>query len=781
MRSVSFTLALALASTACSESPPTQQPQPDAGPPDSGPPPGPAVTWRSSPRVDPIFVGSGGFAYSVGSASIGATAPQGLVKVGPDTKGPWGTISFLHFSGYWYGDDTVLGFSHLHLHGTGATDYGVLALMPIDAFDPAVTTAAGYASKFQKSTESASPGRYSVTLDRGNIKVDLTATTRAAHHRYTYPAGATTAPVILDLNHHLDGGSIKDADVELFPAEKRLRGRLRSVGGMSGGFGGYDVFFEAKTRSAWTESLVWHDGGAPAPGTTVSGAGVGLALSFDVSSAAPVEVQIGLSFVSADEAAQNLAAEMPAFAFDDTAKQTADAWNTLLDTVRFDGGNEDQRTMMTAAVYHLFLMPTINSDASGKYRGFDGQVHQADGFRYVSDFSLWDTYRTLHPLYSIITPDRARDAVVSLHEMAKQGGFFPKWALATGDTGTMIGASAEVVVADAFIKGITDWDAEGAYSILRAAAMDPTPPPGGRGGRDRVEPYIQHGYVTADSTGRSVSHTTEYAVNDFALAALAEGLGHATDATALRQRATGYRKLYDPETGFLWAKNADGSWATPHTDPTAFSGEFVEANAWQSLWMVALDADGLAELAGGRDKLVAKLEEMFAKTVEDYDNIDWSNNIKAGSMRPYYWAANEPDINAAYLFAQLGRPDLTQKWVAWLRATQYTPGADGLPGNDDGGTMSAWFVFSALGFYPLVGSDRYVLGAPLFPHAEIAVPGGTFTIDAKDVSDTNIYVQSVKLNGAALEKTEIRHSDLKPGGSLVFEMGPYPSKWGHTK
>jgi predicted alpha-1,2-mannosidase len=435
---------------------------------------------------------------------------------------------------------------------------------------------------------------------------------------------------------------------------------------------------------------------------------------------------------------------------------------------------------MTAALYHLYLMPTIQSDVSGRYRGFDGQVHAADGFRYVSDLSLWDTYRTLNPLYALIAPDRARDVVRSMHEMAKQGGAFPKWAIATGDSGTMIGASAEVVVADAFLKGVTDFDADGAYAILRAAALDPVAPPGGRGGRDHVESYMEYGYVPADVTDRSASHTTEYANDDFALAALAEGLGHTADAALLRQRALGYRKLYDPGSGFLWARNSDGSWASSHVDPTSFAADFVEANAWQSLWMVALDADGLAELAGGRAPLLGRLTEMFDRTRQDYEQIDFTNQLTSGAQRPYYWSANEPDINAGYLFAQLGRPELTQKWVAWLRATQYTPGPEGLPGNDDGGTMSAWFVWSALGFYPLVGSDRYVLGAPLFTHAEVAVPGGTFTIDAPEVSDTNVYVQAVELSGAPLAVAEIRHADLKAGGSLTFHMGPRPSSWARS-
>lgn len=272
--------------------------------------------------------------------------------------------------------------------------------------------------------------------------------------------------------------------------------------------------------------------------------------------------------------------------------------------------------------------------------------------------------------------------------------------------------------------------------------------------------------------------TTEYANNDFALAKLAEGTGHTDDAQALKARALGYRKLFDPETGFLWAKDEAGEWATPHVDATVFSEEFAEANAWQSLWMVAEDIPGLAEIAGGREKLVAKADEMFIQGRAEHESVNYSQPLSAGAMRRFYWGANEPDIHAPYVFAQLGRPDLTQKWVAWCRAYLYTAGADGLPGNDDGGTMSAWLVFSALGFYPIAGSDQYVVGAPLFPHAEIDVGGGTFTIDAPAVSDEAVYVQSVMLNGEPLLLPVLHHSDLQAGGSLVFEMGTEPSAWG---
>jgi predicted alpha-1,2-mannosidase len=734
--------------------------------------------------VDPLFIGSGGFAYGFGSATVSACAPSGLVKVGPDTKGGFGTANFLHYSGYWYGDDTIQGFSHLHLHGTGASDYGVLTVMPLaDAVTAATTTPDGYGSTFAKTSEKLVPGTYSVTLDRGAIQASITATPHGAHHRYAYPAAATIGHLVFDLDHHLSGGKVTDAEVTLDPATSAFRGRLHSVGGMSGGFGGYDVWFEGRTKNAWKGQSTWSGGAAPATGASASGSGVGFAIDLDLAGGAPAEVQLAISLVDADGAKKNFAAEFAAWDFAGTQAKTAAAWKAIDDRVQFVGGTKDQQSMMAAARYHAFLMPTRTSDVDGRYRGVDQQIHTATGFAFMSDMSLWDTYRTLHSWYALVAPDRALDAVRSLVEMGKQrDGALPRWPIADGESGTMIGAPAEIVIADAYVRGVRGFDAAEAWNLVRAEALDATPPKGGRGGRDDAPGYDVNGYVTATAADprRAASKTMELAHADYALAQLAAALGHTSEATQLATRAHGWRKLFDPTTKLLWSKDASGAFVTPHDNPGDWTDDFAEADAYQTLWGAPHDADGYVTLLGGRAQAAAALDQFFVLGKENWDQTDWGNMLTRSGVRPYYWAANEPDIHAPYLLALLGRPDLAQKWIRWTIEQQFGPGADGLPGNDDGGTMSTLLLWSALGIYPIAGSDRFVLGAPLFPQATIQLQdgsNGTFTIEGQGVSDKALYVQSVTLDGKPLTTPEIHVSDLHAGGKLVFVMGEQPSKW----
>jgi predicted alpha-1,2-mannosidase len=368
--------------------------------------------------------------------------------------------------------------------------------------------------------------------------------------------------------------------------------------------------------------------------------------------------------------------------------------------------------------------------------------------------------------------------------MAQMGGFYPLWPIATGESGVMLGASAEVVIADAYLKGIRDFDSEAAWQRMKAAALDATPPAGGRGGRNvGFDFYAREGFVPVSASTRSVSHTLEFAQDDFALSQFASALGHDEEARALLARSQGYRRLWDAESGFLRARAEDGRVKEGPFDPLKWD-DHAEANAWQSLFGAPHDIDGLAEIAGGREALLARLTEFFerARADEDqrraYAERHPEDLLTPNVDRPYFWAGNEPDIHAPYLFAMLGRPDLTQHWVAWTRETYYAPTPAGLPGNDDGGTLSAWWIWSALGLYPLVGSDTYVLGTPLFPRLDLAVSGGTFTIATKNGGGGRIYVALVSLDGRPLTKPYLSHAQIKAGSTLVFEMSDVPSSWG---
>lgn len=719
------------------------------------------VSLETTAKVDP-FIGTGGKAFNHGACFVGATAPNGMAKLGPDTSGPDGDVNFHHYSGYYAPDDKVKAFSHMHLHGTGATDYGLVGVLPLAAFDATKLTGVSNLAPFDKKSETASPGFYGLTFASG-IKAELTATPHVGIHRYTYPAGASKV-VLVDFSHHLSGGKVSAIDFTVDSAAKRIEGKLHSVGGMSGGFGGYDLFFVLQAKSDFAH-VAWSKDAAPAPVTKVSGDDAGVALTFqdDV-----VELAVGLSLVDLDGAKKNLASEHASFDFDGHRADTAASWSKLTDRVRPMGGTEADRTVTKTAAYHLFMMPSAVSDVDGRFTGPDGKIHQADGFRFMTDLSLWDTYRTLNPMYDLLAPEVSRDVVKSLHAFAEIGGFYPKWSVAQGDSGTMLGSSAEVVLADAWVKGVRDWNGEDAYQRARAAAADEMSPPGGRGGRDDVDEYMLHGYVTSDR-GRSVSQTLEYAHDDFALGLFAKALGHDADAALFDARRKGYQKLWDPKSRAFRAKSAEGSLEFPEDPPTKFTDEYAESNGTQMVWMVPHDVDGLVGLFGGKEATVTELETFFAKSKEDWDDLG-PNDIQKHTLRPWYAAANEPVIHVPFLFAQLGRPDLAGKWSRWAMQTYYAPTPDGLPGNDDGGTMSAWWIWSAMGVYPLPGSDEYIVGAALFPKMEIEVPGGVFTVTAEGAAPDAVVPKSVALDGAPVTGAKLRHADLGAGKKLAFVL-----------
>ncbi len=720
------------------------------------------------PLVDPM-IGTGGVAFAYGSSFVGAAVPHGLVKVGPDTKGPFGTVNFQHFSGYYAEDDIVQAFTHMHLHGAGVADLGILAVLPVRGFDPQRTSVVDYEIGFAKADEHPAAGSYRVTLD-GNIDVELVATARGAHHVYQF--NTPRGELMIDLAKTLAGGEIRDAEIHLNADGQRLWGRMFHRGGMSGSFGGHELYFAARTRQPWSSSMVWSGGTPAVDGRDASGTGVGAMMVFD--GGGPVELQVALSLVSAAAAEANLAAELPAWDVAATRAAAEAAWRRKLEVVKVTGGSEAERRTFYTSLYHAFLMPTFIGDADGGYllAGAAGPA-MADGFQMMSDFSLWDTYRTVHPLYAWLAPESARDSTYSLVTLGEGLGGCPRWPIVIGESGTMLGASCDIAVADAMVKGIARGDSAfeaRAWTLLREAAMSPTVPPLGRGGRDHVEAYMQIGYVPA-TVGRSVSHTTEYAHDDAALAELATALGHTADAAALRDRSHGWRALYDPAVGFLRARAADGTFPGPGPDdfdPLELSDDYAEANAWHSLWMAgAHDPDGLAELLGGREAAIAKLTEFFTQARLHWETADPS---AANFPRPYYWHGNEPDLNAAFLFAQWGAPELTQDWSRWILDTHYSDQPDGVAGNDDGGTLGSWFVFTSLGLYPIPGTDRYIVTAPIFEQARVIVDGHELVIVATGASSRDRHVRRVLVDGVALTGWELTHAQLESAARIEYQL-----------
>ncbi|RJO64781.1 MAG: glycoside hydrolase family 92 protein [Myxococcales bacterium] len=741
---------------------------------ESEPSDGDETPERMVDLVNP-FIGTGGLGYSVGSGLPGALAPFGLVKVSPDTEKETGAPPFYHCSGY-HADDTIIdGFSHVHIYGAGAADLGNIRFMPIlGPITPDKTRPMNYRSPFQKTNEYAKPGWYAVTLDATGTTAELTATEHAAHHRYTFSAEPADGRgyLLIDLDEGVPSTRVTDGGIAVDAEARTVEGWVLSSGDFSGRYGGMPIYFAARFNrpfdhwGTWAGSHETLNDGAPVQSGDILGAYLG----FDLGDGEPVEAQVGVSYVSIDNARENREAEMPEWDFDGARAATEAAWEDELSVVRFEGGAHDQRVIMATALYHAFIHPDIFSDVNGEYVGFDRQTHTAEGEAYYNTFSLWDTYRTLHPLMTLLKPERTRDMMTSLVKMAEQGGWLPRWPMGLGDSGSMIGTSADVAIADAYVKGVADFDVDTAFAKIEAAASGPAGHYGDRGG---IEEYMTLGYVADDKQGGSVAKTMEYGVDDSAIANLARALGETEKADYYAERSKNYRHLWYADEQFFFPRNSDGSWITD-LSLDSWEEPYTEGTAWQYIWLAPHDMRGLLGLFGSQESMTAKLTTFFEEGKREAEG----GTVFALDAPAYYWHGNEPDIHAAYLFLQGGRPDLTQKWVEWISNALYSTAPDGLAGNDDCGTLSAWYVFSSLGFYPIAGSDVYLVGKPLFPHAEAALAGGTLTVEAPDVSPENIYVQGVTLDGAPLDVPWFFHRDIAQGATLHFDMGPEPSEWG---
>lgn len=718
--------------------------------------------------VDP-FIGTGGRGYGTGSAFPGPQLPFGMARPGPDTALPGGlALGFAHCSGYSFEDTVVLGFSQTRMHGTGIVDYGAVSFMPTLGFTPAKALPKGVMQSFAKPTESASPGRYALTLADG-IGVELTATARVGLHRFSFPAGQPAA-VVLDLGRTLPDVSVVDAELAVQPGDASVRGFMHVSGGYSDRAGGVKIFFAARFSRPLTGHGVWQADSVVADDTERSGQAIGA--YFEFAGDAPVVLGVGLSFVDAEHAAQNLAAEAPTLDFDAARAEAEATWETHLARVELHGPSKRDFEIFYSALYHTLLMPTLASDVDGSYRGLDQQVHTAD-FDYYTDLSLWDTFRTEHPLLVLLFPEYQTAFLRSLTRMARDGGYMPRWPLGTGYTGGMLGESATVVFADSYAKGVTipADEAELAYTAMRKTAMEPVPKDSVYPGRSGVLDYIDLGYVPLESGGASVSWTLESAYNDFALASLATALARPDDAAMFRQRAGNYRNTYDPVSGLMLARRKDGSFVAD-IDPLAWQDFYAEGNAMQYLWYAPHDLDGLAELMGGREALLERLRDLFTLSEQEPITLQPQN---------YYWHGNEPDLHAAFIFSALGEPAETALWSRWIADNRYADHAAGLPGNDDAGTLSAWYILAAAGLFPIAGTDTYLVGSPRFNRMTLHLTAGDLILDAPAAGPDTLYVDALRLGDTPIDRPRLQHDQLASGGLLQFDMSKKPGPWGQAQ
>ena len=729
-------------------------------------------------HVNP-FIGTGG----EGHTYPGATVPFGMVQLSPDTDIRLFRESFPWAAGYRHSDTSIVGFSHTHFSGTGHSDLGDVLLMPtvgplqLDAGtrdDPD----AGYRSRFTHDEEGASPGYYWVRLKDSGIKVELTATNRVGLHRYTFPE-SDSARVILDLV-----SSIYNYDGKVLWSQVRVESPTRVTGfrQTKGWAAGRQVFF-AMELSKPIESYglvneheeLYKGFGRREPKLEnypeMGGRKLKGYFQLKTRPGEQVLVKVALSSVGRDGALKNLAAEAPGWDFDGVRAAAKEAWSKELAKVEVDGSARDKAIFYTS-LYHSMLAPVTYMDVDGRYRGLDQQIHEARGFTNYHVFSLWDTYRAAHPLFTILHPERDGEMVQSMVEHARQSvhGILPVWSFGSTETWCMIGYHAVPVIADAYLKGIRNFDVEAAFQAMKASAT--YAPYGG------LADYMKHGYVPIDREKEAASKTLEYAYDDWTIARMAGAMGRAEDRGAFLKRAASFRAIFDAKTGFMRAKKTDGTFREPF-DPlyAQYGSDYTEGNAWQYSWYVPHDVAALIELMGGRETFVRRLDELFTLRADEskYKHVE-----DIAGLIGQYAHGNEPSQHIAYLYSYAGQPWRTQERIQEILTTLFDATPEGISGNEDCGQMSAWYVFGALGFYPVSpGSGEYVIGKPHLPRAVLHLAGGrTFTMEARGLSTANRYIQSATLNGRAHDKAFLRHEDVVKGGTLVFEMGPRPNrKW----
>lgn len=717
--------------------------------------------------VDPL-VGTVG----EGNTFPGSCSPFGLVQASPDSG------ERVTCSGYKHTDTTIRGFSQTHLNGTGRQAMGDISLMPfVGDFDEL-----NVASPFKKETQVCSPDYYAVTVEKGNIRAEATTSQRVAWWRFTFPKGETPkllvdAAAMLMQPYNLKFGT------RLFEADYSLAADCTEISGgkFARGWAPYRLFYSVKLDRPWKSIK-------RLPTDAFDGSGDRFVLEFDGES--PLMVQVGLSVVSAEGAKNNRLAETKGQTFESVRQANRKAWNDLLARMQLVKGTEEEKANWYTSLYHLCIQPNEQTDIDGSYRTATDKIEKSKYGQY-STFSLWDTFRAAHPLYTFLVPERIDAFIESLFVFGRYHGHLPMWTMWENDDHGMIGIHSIPVIVDAWVKGYRDFDANEALTMMVKSMI-------GNDGENPVNcwnaywengyfPYFAGQFDTHLSPGGSVSRTLEFAYNWWCIADFAERIGNYKTAKEARKYADCWRNVFDEKTGFARARaprTAGGAFREPF-DPRAFRvpgerwSDYTEANSWIYTWHVFQDPFGLAEAMGGVDKTLAKLDEFFTTMPirgtgsenNDEGGLSEDGKLKMGQYGQY-WHGNEPSHHIAYFPAVLGRPERTAELVRAICRESYHPRPDGLCGNDDCGQMSAWYLFSMMGFYPFNPSvGEYVIGAPQVEEVRLTLPEGrTLTIRAKGLSEEAKYVKSVTLNGKRIEGVILKHADLIKGGELVFEM-----------
>lgn len=701
-----------------------------------------ACTPEKTPfeHVNP-FIGTGGHGHTF----PGATMPFGMVQLSPDTR----LEGWDGCSGYHYTDSVVYGFSHTHLSGTGIPDYGDVLLMPYTGetyFNNGADGTTGYGSPFQKSTEVAQPGYYAVKLEEDNINVELTTGKRVGFHQYVFN-GNKDRQLIIDLAHRDKVLASKILQVN----EYEITGFRHS---------------EAWARQQYVFYRMIFD--TPITGIDYAGGPEGMKAAVSFGEGDSLKVKVAISAVGEQGAKANLEAELQHWNFEQAKGETKAAWEKQLNKIVVEGGDDAQKEVFYTALYHTMIAPNLYQDADGQFRSTDLQVHQDEGFTNYTVFSLWDTYRSTHPLYSLIERERTEDFVKTFLKQYQVGGRLPMWELAGNYTDCMIGYHAVPVIADAYMKGIRGFDEDLALtSMVHSSLQD----------RLGIEEFREDGYIPSDVEAESVSKTLEYAYDDWTIAEMANAMGRKEIAATYYERAQNYKNVFDPSTGFMRARN-NNRWFYPF-EPAEVNFNYTEANSWQYSYYVPQDVETWIELQGGDAAAEQKLDDIFSANSETVGR----EQADITGLIGQYAHGNEPSHHIPYLYNFVGAPHKTQKLVRQIMDELYSDQPDGLSGNEDCGQMSSWLVMSAMGFYPVTpGSTDYILGSPWFDKATINLENGNqFVVEATNNKRENVYVQSVQLNGTDHSISFIQHDDIMNGGTLSFAMGNQPSDFGKQK